>query len=410
MVRGEEEIIDLIDSGDEVEVIDVEAVSDTCAKRARIDVKEEEDDDVILVSGPPQRPIPPEVVEVRREELSDDAKEKLVKQLLAEKEKLLAQVDSLSSQVAVRQRPSRHEPPGYWRRDGRGQRLDEDPTDASYTLINLDLACPEGESIARRFVAKGMADATVVSISRCHNLRLWEDYAAQRAKLAAKLGGPASSYHDALPGVEAESSTYASNKTCERYLFHGASPKTVDSILEGGIDFRLSQPTGAMGACAYFADQSIYSHNYCCMAEHSVEHHGGYVSPQPVNATLKMLLCRVLLGECAHGCSGLRRPPPKRPSSSDLYDSVSNDPSQATNFNSTGFMFGVFDNAQVYPEYVIMYQKAAPQPPTFAFQVPLPNIVAAAAALARGQPLPRGANPPPSGGHRKRTSRRRSRR
>ncbi|KAH8075424.1 hypothetical protein JL721_1430 [Aureococcus anophagefferens] len=61
------------------------------------------------------------------------------------------------------------------------------------------------------------------------------------------------------------------NPCRERYLFHGAAPATIDKILDDGVDFRLSQITGAMGACAYFADQSSYSDQYCRMPDHSAE-------------------------------------------------------------------------------------------------------------------------------------------
>ena len=69
-----------------------------------------------------------------------------------------------------------------------------------------------------------------------------------------------------------------------------------------------------------------------------------------------MLVCRVLLGECGRGQPGLRRPPAIG-GSGRLNDSVSNNPDTVDDCASQGSMYGVFDNAQVYPEYVIEYKR-----------------------------------------------------
>ena len=147
------------------------------------------------------------------------------------------------------------------------------------------------------------------------------------------------------------------NPCRERYLFHGAAPSTIDCILDENVDFRLSQITGAMGACAYFADQSSYSDQYCRMPDHSalVRHRHAGTAARPQDS-LKMLVCRVLLGECGRGQPGLRRPPAIG-GSGRLNDSVSNNPDTVDDCASQGSMYGVFDNAQVYPEYVIEYKR-----------------------------------------------------
>lgn len=356
-----EGVIDLVDSSDDEEEVHASVPRPELA-RERV-----EDDDVVVVGSSRSNDDDDEVVEIGTNDLSEHAKSKILERLLAERQQLKSQVLSLSTQVKNRSKESQ---PSYWRRDGRGRKmpLDEFPQ-GGYRLVHLDLSGSEAESITRRFAATGLSWARVEAVFRCHNQHLWEEFAQRRAKLTEKYGDEAiggTRPHDSLPGLEAEEMTGAFSAAwdpaCERYLFHGASPKTVDSILQAGIDFRLSLPTGAMGACAYFADQASYSHNYCAMREHSNESNGynrtggaALLNAHSTPDTYKMLVCRVLLGKCTRGVSGLRRPPPLSPGSTELYDSVSDGPPQSSNYASRGCMFGVFDNAQVYPEYVIHY-------------------------------------------------------
>ena len=206
--------------------------------------------------------------------------------------------------------------------------------------------------------------ANISSIKRCVNDHLWAPYAARREAMARRASGEEDRVwrSDLLPGVlnEAENPVCLpdANPCRERYLFHGAAPSTIDCILDENVDFRLSQITGAMGACAYFADQSSYSDQYCRMPDHSalVRHRHAGTAARPQDS-LKMLVCRVLLGECGRGQPGLRRPPAIG-GSGRLNDSVSNNPDTVDDCASQGSMYGVFDNAQVYPEYVVEYTRA----------------------------------------------------
>ena len=373
------------------------------------------DDDVVFVSETPapkrERKVEDEVEILAPTDLSERSKASLLTKLLAEKQTLTQQVQSLQQQQ--QQQKTEVDPlrrPGYWRRDGEGRRIPRESLasqNGKHAAIDLPCTTDEYDSIVSRFVETGCADTEVLAIQRVVNDDLWEAYSLRRAKMTARKtkakGGTFS--QDALPGLGAEKMGLPPDPACERYLFHGASPQTIDAILDSGIDFRLSQTTGAMGACAYFADQASYSRNYCCMPDHAANargatyHHGvggsGYAAP---GATLKMLVCRVLLGDCAPGTGGLRRPPPK-PTGSDLFDSVSNNPSEAPNYMSRGVMFGVFDNAQVYPEYVIHYRKKAGQaPPAFAVAPQAAHATAAAYAYAmRGGAPPLGVRAPGGG-------------
>lgn len=379
------EVIEILDDGDSDdvvpqarvrpngEVIDVEEWAEVAAKRLKII----DDDDVVLVSTTPAPACidclcpavsdeVDEVEEVTHAELSGSAKDKLLARLLAEKQELRARVESLAMEVDATKKsgPVKTAEPGYWRRDGHGQHR-ENPSLAEFEEVGLDLNGDEALSVLRRFKRDGMEDAEVVRVARVQNRRLWDEFAQRRARLTERLGGDpkAAVTHDILPGTQSEETepdAHARDHACERYLFHGAPQNVVDTILQTGVDFRLSQPTGAMGACAYFADQSAYSHSYCTMPVHSADAHAiAHAVPHPTQqgVPLKMLLCRVLLGECTNGRPGLRRPPPKG-DGTQLFDSVSNSPQNVRNYGSRGCMFGVFDNAQMYPEYIIEYTKS----------------------------------------------------
>ena len=256
---------------------------------------DDDDDDVVVLANP--------------EDLSVKAKDQLLKSLLLQQEAMKAQMASLQqkakSDESDRKQSAR---PVYWRRDGAGKRIAEDPARRGKVLVDLVAGSDEYESVATRVLTHGLPDAVITSIRRCHNDALWEPYRARRSAMARRMGGTEADpvfQHDLLPGVapEGEVSGYAGagNPCRERYLFHGASPATIDKILDENVDFRLSQVTGAMGACAYFADQSSYSDQYCRMPDHSAEavaRRGAAGRAPDPGSGLKMLVCRVLLGTC----------------------------------------------------------------------------------------------------------------
>lgn len=66
------------------------------------------------------------------------------------------------------------------------------------------------------------------------------------------------------------------------------------------------------------------------------------------NGNKRMYLCKVLTGEYANGCQGMRMPPLKS-GTHILYDCV------VDNTGNPG-MFIIFHDAQAYPEYMIMFQ------------------------------------------------------
>jgi len=147
-----------------------------------------------------------------------------------------------------------------------------------------------------------MEISLMTELERIQNKTLWTWYFLKRKEIEAKNG-------DAN----------------EKHLFHGSRNDAYDVIMKDGLDHRVANLGGAIGAGIYFAPDASTS--------------SGYVSG---NKQKKMLYCRVVLGNVGVGQHGLRRPP--EISKGKLYDSV-----------GTPGMFVIFDNHQSYPEYVIHY-------------------------------------------------------
>ena len=132
------------------------------------------------------------------------------------------------------------------------------------------------------------------------------------------------------------------NNNAELLLFHGTRTNDPALIYNGekGFDNRYCS-SGMWGIANYFAQNASYSSNYA------------YTD----NGTRKMILARVLVGECIHimpNDSSLRKPPFKTSSSSQLgfqeeYDSVSGETGGSK-------VYMIYENGRAYPEYLISYQ------------------------------------------------------
>ena len=87
---------------------------------------------------------------------------------------------------------------------------------------------------------------------------------------------------------------------------------------------------------SYFHKNASYSDSY---AKHDS------------NGQKRMFVARVLIGSFTRGSSHLRRPPPKNPAKplEDFYDSCVDDVGNPR-------IYVVFENNQVYPEYIITYK------------------------------------------------------
>ena len=126
----------------------------------------------------------------------------------------------------------------------------------------------------------------------------------------------------------------------EMRLFHGTSPEVVEAICKQNFDWRVNGKNGtAYGQGSYFAVNSSKSH---CYAKED-------------NKRCKfMFVAKVLAGSYTEGKSSYQRPPskidPGNPAS-DLYDSCVDKVSDLS-------IFVIFQNDQLYPEYVIEYSTA----------------------------------------------------
>jgi len=151
---------------------------------------------------------------------------------------------------------------------------------------------------------QGLPQAKITRLERNQNRTLWTFYYLKKSLVSKSNRNPN-----------------------EQFLFHGSRNDAYDIILKEGLDHRVANLGGSIGAGIYFAPNSGTS--------------SGYVSAN--GRSKKMLYCRVTLGEVGPGAHGLRRPPEK--SKGRLFDSV----------GQPGSMFVIFDNHQSYPEYVIHY-------------------------------------------------------
>ena len=120
----------------------------------------------------------------------------------------------------------------------------------------------------------------------------------------------------------------------EKRLFHGTSPDSVAAICKQNFDWREHGKNATKyGEGSYFAVKASYSHSY---------------AKRDGNTSQFMFLAKVLVGAYTQGDPSYRKPPPKPPPDSNLYDSCVDDKSNPT-------IFVVFDIDQCYPEYIIKY-------------------------------------------------------
>eukprot|EP01114_Cavostelium_apophysatum_P012700 TRINITY_DN2902_c0_g1_i1.p1 TRINITY_DN2902_c0_g1~~TRINITY_DN2902_c0_g1_i1.p1 ORF type:complete len:612 (-),score=194.07 TRINITY_DN2902_c0_g1_i1:8-1843(-) len=233
-----------------------------------------------------------------RDEARQEADEALAR-LMKEKEELLSQINNLKNayedapvdQVSLSLKDVEY--PKFWQHQV-----------ADFQSFDVKGGTEEYNWITSHF-KKGLPQVKINRIERIQNKPLWMWYFLKRKQIGANN----------------------KNNPNEMHLFHGSRNDAYDIILKEGLDFRVANLGGSIGAGIYFATNSATSSGYVAA--------NGY--------SKKMLVCRVVLGSVGPGVHGLRRPPEK--SKGKLHDSVGN-----------AAMYVIFDNHQSYPEYVIHYQ------------------------------------------------------
>jgi len=128
----------------------------------------------------------------------------------------------------------------------------------------------------------------------------------------------------------------------EHYLFHGTSPTGALGIIREGFDLNRARPGAALlfGPGAYFAEASSKFDEYASVDEFS--------------GMCAVLVCRVLCGEMYRA---LRKVDPEvvsDPGFVDKYEGILGDREASV---GTYREFVVFRQEQVYPEYLVFYDR-----------------------------------------------------
>uniref|UniRef100_A0A8K9XST8 Poly [ADP-ribose] polymerase n=1 Tax=Oncorhynchus mykiss TaxID=8022 RepID=A0A8K9XST8_ONCMY len=122
----------------------------------------------------------------------------------------------------------------------------------------------------------------------------------------------------------------------EKRLFHGTCPLIIDTINANGFNRSYAGKNAAVyGNGTYFAVEASYSADdtYSVPDSQGQKH---------------MYLCHVLTGDFTEGQQDMIAPPAKSKSTTQLYDSVTDDPTAPS-------MFIVFNDIQAYPAYLITF-------------------------------------------------------
>ena len=221
-----------------------------------------------------------------------------------------------------------------------------------------------------------MKNARVVKVERVENTRLWEQYATTRAKLRAQASSKR--YKNSVTANPENSRPVRTDLASdERYLFHGTQQHVLDKISTKGFKICKSDNTfRRYGNGAYFSDQSCKSHQYT-----------SYVADEIGDGkTWTMLYCRVLPGKTLDikpgrkmidrgGFHGMHALDPTDPVFSAAmstsgrtvlgkgsFDSLVVRPRNSSkavhkqNQVQVHNEFVVFEESQVYPEFVVHYR------------------------------------------------------
>ncbi|RMC02794.1 hypothetical protein DUI87_19985 [Hirundo rustica rustica] len=121
----------------------------------------------------------------------------------------------------------------------------------------------------------------------------------------------------------------------EKHLFHGTDNTSMKTICTQNFDWRICGSNGTnYGKGSYFARDACYAHAYC----------------QATAQGHLMFVARVLVGDYVKGNAAFVRPPEKNADKLWFYDSCVDDELNPS-------VFVVFEKHQVYPEYIIEYEK-----------------------------------------------------
>lgn len=213
--------------------------------------------------------------------------------------------------------------------------------------FELDKTSTEYLDIKTKF--NSTCEKEIIRVERVQNKWLWWKFHSNRAQMAAKAWFM-------LPTNERESNKNASSLSNEYYLFHGTENSVIQDIKKQGIDFRLTKRC-VLGRAAYFTQNAELAHRYS--KQKSEEAEKKLVIEK--SDYFCVVLCRVILGNyiklegnCPNGGS-ISRPPVSNIYTGELYDAIYSD-KNAVKIKDAD-QYAVFDNRQIYPEYIVYYKR-----------------------------------------------------
>jgi len=191
----------------------------------------------------------------------------------------------------------------------------------------------------------------LVSAQRIENTEMWKRYAYVRYCIQQKRPHKCTPISSLGGDIVTRNGLPSANRTNSRlnevYLWHGTSPHGATGISTSGFRLRYSgSNAGSMyGPGLYFAECSSKSDEYAIDDQEGI-YKGVYC----------LLLCRVVLGETLRLTTGgeATHGMIKSAVESAAYDSVLGDREASV---GTYREFVVFQEDQVYPEYLILYKR-----------------------------------------------------
>jgi len=230
-----------------------------------------------------------------------------------------------------------------------------------FVVFDLHPNSDEWVTVQAQF-SEAIPGAAILTIQRNQNQDLWKWYYLKRKEIARKnynkdgneqylfyesRGVVLNSYHNqiaAIPygGRRKKYATQAVNNNNNA----NTNKDDLDDLLKNGIDPRVADLNGTLGAGVYFTNNSSVANKYCTINR---------------GASKKTLLCRVALGDIGKGQANIRRPPEKGKGGYktvvNQYDDVPNATAAIVLYDSTGHgdEYCIFENRQSYPEYIIEY-------------------------------------------------------
>ncbi|NXO21617.1 PAR12 polymerase, partial [Cisticola juncidis] len=185
--------------------------------------------------------------------------------------------------------------------------------DFGYKAVVISSETSEYNGIKQLF-HQTMKNYSILKIQRIQNPSLWKVFQWQKEKMKRENGG---------------------KEVQEKQLFHGTDVTFMKTVCTQNFDWRICGSNGSnYGKGSYFARDARYAHAYC----------------QATAQGHSMFVARVLVGDYVKGNAAYVRPPEKSADKMRFYDSCVDDELNPS-------VFVVFEKHQIYPEYIIEYEK-----------------------------------------------------